>query len=523
MADNKFSEIGTSGLNVDYGFVSEAYNNKLYWPTCAPLYNRIWRSDPEVTIARTVIEAFASKQDLYFETPQSDAQPTDDDERAVEFGNQVLDDMEDGIATWHAACLSRVLFYGFGWWEVVPGVRSPDWRPPDGDPWRSEYKDNLIGYRRLAFRHYNSFREWDIDDATGRLQGMRQDDPPNPPVTIPLDRSLHITFGDNDNPEGLATMEALWRLERVKYGLEVVFGIGAEHTAGYLSVKAEKPLSPDDNAAIKAAARAIMSAQEGNYAAWPDKVTGELIDTPFSAGQVVLDAIRYFGILKLALINMQWMALGTMSPYGSYSAMSDASQFFVSWFNAVTQGIVRQADKQIGRRLFEYPQNKAAFPNMTRRPVLRVSTIDKDIPLAEMASFIQSLSAIMPLGDDDLIAIRKRSGFLPDVLPEDGQTVQTDQDEQPDPSELPEQIDDDTDGEPMSDDSDNPDELSELAFRPFIVSEDEQITTDINAYADDPMAGLDAAMRRFKRWAQEYDPLLANILSAKVVSGDEQE
>jgi 2'-5' RNA ligase len=233
-------------------------------------------------------------------------------------------------------------------------------------------------------------------------------------------------------------MEAMWRLERVKYGLEVVFGIGAEHTAGYLSVTAEKVLDENAKAAIKTAARNIMSAHEGSYAAWPQGYTGELIDVPFQGGTVVLDAIRYFGILKLALLDLQWMALGTLSPYGSNSASLDASDFFVAWFNAELSGIVKQADEQIGKRLFDYPINKAAFPGMTRRPVLGISPVQKDIKLADMGAFLTAVSTIMPMGDDDWLAVRTKTEFLPDVLPEVETTPKPDEpdagDEKPDDS-----------------------------------------------------------------------------------------
>lgn len=418
--NDKWSEIGSSGLRAYAGYITEAYTKKLEWPSCCDEYNRIWRSDPEIGIAKTVIQAFASRMSLSFTLPERDEQPSDDDKRACDFADQCLEDLEGGASAWISSCLSRVLFYGWGWWEAPPAMRDPNWKPPDDDPWRSNYDDGLIGFRRLAFRHYKSFSNWEMDESNRRVTGIVQIDPYGKIVTIPLDRSLHVKFGDLDNPEGLATMEAIWRMERVKYGLEVVFGIGAEHTAGHLSVTSEKgPLDDQAKAAIKAAARNIMSAHEGNYAAWPAGYKGELVDVPFQGGTVVLDAIRYWGILKLAILNMQWMALGTLSPYGSYSASEDASNFFVAWFNAVAAGIVKQADEQIGKRLFDYPVNKAAFPGMTRRPVLQVTPVQKDIKLADMGQFLTSVqTAGMALGDDDWLAVRRKTEFLPDTLPE---------------------------------------------------------------------------------------------------------
>lgn len=422
MADKETKEIGSTGLQQWSGIIAEAYNTALQWPGVATDYNRLWRSDPEVAVGRNVLQAFSSKASASFVLPERDDPPTDDDKRACEFGNQALEDIQGGFTSWLSSCMVRVPFYGWGWWEAPAGVRSQEWKAPDGDDWRSSYNDGLVGFRKLAFRHYKSFYSWEWDEANRRLLGMNQLDVYNPTggvVLIPKERSLHVIFGDRENPEGLATLEAMWRLERLKYGLEVIFGIGAEHTAGFLSVTSEKEeLNEKDHAAIRRAAKAIMAAQEGNYAAWPKGITGDLVDVPFAAGNVILDAIRYYSILKLALLNMQWMAMGTLSSFGSYSSSNDASNFFISLFNAMVAGVIKQADEQIGKRLFEFPTNKAAFPGMTRRPELKSTPVQKDIPLAEMGQFLQSVSAIMSLGDDDLIAIRRKSEFLPEQLPE---------------------------------------------------------------------------------------------------------
>jgi hypothetical protein len=513
---DKWAEIGTSGLRAYAGYITEAYQAKLQWPTCADEYNRMWRSDPEIGIARTVLQAFGAKLSLYFETPEGETAPTSDDQRAADFANQVLEDIEGGAGAWLISCLSRVLFYGWGWWETPPGLRNPDWRPPGGDPWRSNYDDGLIGFRRLAFRHYKSFMNWDLDEPSGRLRGMVQLDPYGHIGIIPLDKSLHIAFGDLENPEGLATMEAIWRLERVKYGLEVVFGIGAEHAAGHLSVQAERTLTDADNIAIKKAARMIMSAHEGNYAAWPSGIKGELVDVPFQAGTVLLDAIRYFGILKLGLLNMQWAALGTLSPYGSYSANADASTFFVSWFNAMTAGLVSQADQQIGKRLFDYPVNKAAFPGMTRRPVLKVTPAQKDIALAEMGQFLTAIQAIMPLGEDDFLAVRRKSEFLPEILPEVEDVIEPELEPKEPVEETPEEDADESvegDGTPAQD--------ADMAFRPLGVPITEQ-PVDVEPEAKVLKEDIDRAVRKFKKWAKENAPELGGLVDAEEEQPEEE-
>lgn len=420
----QFEEIGTPGIEMYNGFIQKAYNTDLYWPHVEPLYTRIWRSDPEVAMVRTPFEAWTSGLDIAIELPERAAgvdlgPPTDDDKRAQEFGYQVLDDIESGINKSLVSMATRVPFYGWGLWEAPMGLRRPGWRPPNkSDDWRSEYDDGLVGFRRLAFRDYSSFEKWEADDFSGRVSGMWQNDPPNQRRMIPFDRAVHITYGDSDNPEGLATLEALWRLERIKYGLEVVMGIGFEHAAGHLSVTAEKKLTTDDHRHIKDAARAIMTAQEGNYAAWPEGFKGEIMDVPFQAANDILAAIRYYSILKLSLLGMQWVSQSGISNTGTYGSMKDSSNMAVLLFNSMIGGFEQQINEQLIKRLYTHPVNEAAFPNLTRRPQLKISRLDKTIELTELAQLTTALNAIMPLGDDDFIAIRRKTEFLPETLPE---------------------------------------------------------------------------------------------------------
>jgi hypothetical protein len=442
-----FKEIGSSGLKEYSGFIEEAFAAELRWPSCEPLYRRLFRSDPEMTMVRLAFSSLARSQTIDWELPEK---PSDGDKQAQEFAQSVTDDLAGGVGAFLEKAATRVPMFGWGWWEVLPGLRDPKWRAPGEDDWQSEYSDGRVGIRRLAWRDSSSFQGWDMSES-GRVRGLVQMDFPRPAVTIPIERSLHLTFGDADNPEGLALLEAVWRLERIKYGLEVIQGIGFEHTAGHVAFSVENNLTDADKVMLEAAARAVMSAQEGSYLALPKGVSAEIIDVNFTAAAAILESIRYFGLLKLMVCNMQWMALSSVSGSGSYAAMNDSSSMAVLTYNAMIDGFAAQFDAQVGKRLFQWNQ----FPGMTRRPRAVIPHIEKVISLSELGSILGPLAAVMPLGREDQIAIRRRTGFLPETLPTSDATPQP----EPEPEPTPE--DDEGEGEPAADDDQTDEEPGE--------------------------------------------------------------
>jgi hypothetical protein len=409
---NIFQQIGTPGLEAFSGYIGEAYIPELRWPTVYPIYNKYRRADPETVIAREVFATMARGIRLQF-SPRDDA--TDDEKKFAEFGDSALDDIAGGQGEFLETMIENVPFFGWGYWEALPGIRSRDWRSPDGDDWESEADDGLIGFRRFAFRSPSSFFSWEMDDRGKRISGLVQMDVPNPPVMIPLDRSIHLTFGDTNNPEGLSPLEAIYRLERYKYALELIQGIGYEHAAGYLEVRSTSKLTDDDKAHIRKTARAILSAQEANYAAWPEHLTGEIKDITFQAGANLLEAIRHYHMLKLQLFMMQWASIATTAGSGAYSAMSDSSSMFVMYFNSMMRGFADQLDSQIGKRLLRLNRDK--FPGIERRPRIVPTSVEKTISLTELGQLISAMG-IENLGDEDWLAIRKASKILPEVLPE---------------------------------------------------------------------------------------------------------
>jgi len=441
---NQAQEYGTSGLKQQSGFIYEAYNSALFYPNAYAVYNKIWRAMPEMAMIRLAFTTWARSVSPTVDLPDK---PTDDDKRYQEFIEQDFGNMEGGFTTLIDTMVNYIPFFGFGWWDVAPAIREPEWVPPpyqdkDGKPWkdewRSEYDDGLIGLRRIGWRDLSTFAGWEFDGRK-KVIGMKQQDYPNPIITLDKNHSLHMTFGNPNNPEGITPLESIWRLERIKYGLEVIMGIGFEHSAGFLNAKKTEKgtLTTKDEQNVKAAARAILTAQEGNYALWPFGVEGEVMDIPFQAAGNLLEAIKYYGILALSVYMMQFIALNTMTNTGALASQVDSTQMGIFSFNAMLDGFAAQYDEQIGKRLYQW--NKNSFPNLTKRPTIRFSHMDNNLAMGELGNFLRSIQGIVPLGEDDMKAFRKRTGWMPENNPKPEDVIETKTEPAPPPQndELP--------------------------------------------------------------------------------------
>lgn len=426
----EFLEIGFSGLDFFSGLIQEAYLTELTWPTVAERYKKLRRSDPEISMVRQAFTTLGSSTTMEFKTDAKD--PTDDDLAATEYSNSVLDGLEGGTATFRDTLLANVPFYAWGWWEIVWALRRDDWFSDDpDDDWVPNANDGLPGIRRLGWRDPTSFVRWELTEK-GRVLGMTQRAGNlGNEVTIPAKKSIHITFGDPNNPEGLSPLEAIHRLERIKYAFEFIFGRGMERSAGYAKFSTKAKLTTADKTAIKKAARAILSAQENNYLALPNSIEADIIDSAFQSADALLNAIKFYSISKLQMYNMQWIAMSTTSGTGSFAAMDDASGMFVQYFNAMLQGFAQQIDRQLGRAIFSQPEVIERFPNMTQRPKFTISQIDKTVDLDKIAAFIDKFSEIGEIGSQDLIAIRKASRFMPESLPTEDEVVRRPGDSEP--------------------------------------------------------------------------------------------
>jgi len=473
-------EKGTTGIEAYYGQIMQADQPDLYWPGVYEThYKPIWRRDPQMAQARFVWQTSGAKVGFYWELPWENL--TEAEKVGREYLNSLWDDIEGGQRK-YIDTIYKVTGHGWGWWEVVPFRRD----------------DGLIGFSKLAWRDYSSFVRWDMDDSTGEVKGFVQLDPPNDEIILPRDESLHITFGDPTSPEGLSPLEAFWRPESFQYNLELILGIGLEHTAGYVKFQSERDLDTEDKANIRQAARALLAAQEGSYLSLPAHITAEIIDSTFAAAGSVLDAIKYYSIVKLQILMMQWIALSATADTGSNAAMQSSSSMFLSGFNAMMSGYAAQTGTQLWAQI---KRHNPQFKSWSKSPVMRATPVEQTIDLSQLAQFAQGMSSIMSFTEEDFAAFRRKSDFLPEIEITEIDKSDTAVDEK---------------DEVVSDDDEN-DTDSEFAVPIALGKNQPTRTTDEDLLDLDDPDELDRISRSLKRFSEKNGLNLDKFFDAELV------
>jgi len=329
---------------------------------------------------------------------------------AVEFLDSVLE--EAGMDKYIEDTLSSLVF-GWSWSEPAYGRRDPNWTPPSDDGWRSKYTDGKIGLRGLYYRRQSSFDRWEIDDATGRMTGFWQNDPPNPLVLLPLKqnniiRGVHfVPFRDGDNPEGWPLLESCYEAYYYLKNYSVILGVGMERAlVGWPVFEFSQRPSADDLSEVARAAGVLLAGSEKGYLSLPPgvKMTFQTIANP-NAGSL-LDIMKYYNLIMLQtfLADFIWMGAGET---GSWSLGQDKSQLFIMAVNGVLDNLVANLNATVVPQLFKFN-----YPGLQEHPKLTHTGIHKPVPLDSLGSFISTISKIIPITEQDVTNIRSATDGL---------------------------------------------------------------------------------------------------------------
>lgn len=228
---DKFSEIGVTGLNVSGGRVYEEPLRQLAGSNWYIVLRDMRENDAVINSILFTIEML-SRQVSWNIKPFSDEQ--DDLENAEFIKNALFNDMEQ---TWQDTLSEFLTFLQYGWsyFEIVFKKRSGFSLNPKKPT--SHYSDGRIGWKKFAIRAQESLWEWDFDED-GDVTAMKQLPPYDGNIyTIPAGKALHFrTSAHKNNPEGRSILRGAYRSWYFKNNIENIEGIGIERDLAGLPV-----------------------------------------------------------------------------------------------------------------------------------------------------------------------------------------------------------------------------------------------------------------------------------------------
>lgn len=236
------SEIGTTGLSRQSGYIREEFLPQLEGRNGIRIYREMSDNDPTVRSALRAIDLMVRQTKWSVEPASND--PIDKD--AAEFVNECMHDMYHTWEEFVSEAMSMIVF-GYSVHEVVYKYRNG--AMPDKQL-KSKYSDGLLGWKGLPIRSQDSIYRWDFNE-NGYVEGVIQNAPPYyNNVYIPASKLLMFrTSSLKNNPEGQSILRGAYRPWFFKRRIEEIEAIGIERDlAGFPVMYADsKIMAPEAN------------------------------------------------------------------------------------------------------------------------------------------------------------------------------------------------------------------------------------------------------------------------------------
>ena len=236
-----FAEVGSTGLQVNGGVVTQDFLRQLQGRAGSAVYKEMAENHP-------VIGATLSAIEMLFRSVEWTVEPSDsDDQRSIDEAEFVASCMGDMSSSWQDFISSVLgfLVYGYSFHEIV--YKRRDGRTDDGTS--SRFDDGRIGWRKMPLRSQETITEW-VFDSTGGIEGAIQQDPSTgSTVLLPIDRCLLFrTTTRMNNPQGRSILRSAyvsWYYQKRIIGIEA---IGIERDLAGMPVALVPPQLLSDSA-----------------------------------------------------------------------------------------------------------------------------------------------------------------------------------------------------------------------------------------------------------------------------------
>ncbi len=375
---------------------------------------------------------------------EEEPEPPTPEEEGATFLEEVLDDMElplDGTMEE----IASMFVYGYAPCEILYKRRIG---PEEEDPTRhSKHDDGKIGLRGLPLRSQMTVYRWQIDEATGTIQGLWQQPWAGQQIFIPINKlALFRTTTAKNNPEGRSVLRNAYRPWLMKTRLEEIEAIGVERDLAGLPVGRlpsrymDPDASPDEKAVYQAFLKMVTSVKrDKNEGIVMPSDVGKDNEKLFSFELMTSGGTRTFDTTKIIERYEKGIATSVLADFiflgqgstGSFALSADKTDLFAQALTGFMKSVAG---------VF----NRVIIPALWKLNKMPTETMPKLVPgdvtkanLAEIASFLTSMSGSgAPLFPDHELEnhLRKLAGLPP--APEEG-TEERSKTEQPAPGEVP--------------------------------------------------------------------------------------
>jgi hypothetical protein len=210
-----FREYGSAGLRAFSGWVREEFLQQLVGRQGAQKYREMQDNSPVVGALMFAINATMRKVEWRVEAAGSDeAEPAGEAKEAADFIDSCKDDMTH---TWSDLVSENLSMLGYGYAPHEICYKKRDGRDPGMDPDdpgkrlpKSQYKDGLIGWRKIPLRGQDTVLKW-FFDKNGEILGMTQLPWVGPMVDLPIEKMLLFRPSiHKNNPEGRSILRTAY-------------------------------------------------------------------------------------------------------------------------------------------------------------------------------------------------------------------------------------------------------------------------------------------------------------------------
>lgn len=463
---SQFVELGASGVDTrSVGYVVDEIMPQLRGEKLVRVLREMSDNDSVVGAILFAIDQRMRASTWWCDPAEGDTDPT-----LAEFVNQCMTDMS---LTWPdtLSAVQTMLPYGWAALEIVLKRRGGG---GEGDPAnvRSQFEDNLIGWRKWALRPQDTLHGWDFDESGG-VNGMWQTAPPSfRPVYIPIQRlALFRTTAATGNPEGRSILRNAWKDWYYKTRIQQVEAIGIDRDLAGLPVgRVPYRLLTDDateaeKAAVLAMKKTIRSIRrdENEGVLWPNDVD-EFGNRLYDLELLSTGGRRQFDTDKTIVRYDQRMTMTILADFimlghervGTQALSVSKIELFTQALEAWMDMIAAVINRYLIPRLL-----RANGMDERRAPQLRYSGVAKT-DLEELGNFIDKVSgAGMPLFPDvDFETYVREAAGWPALTEEQLEAREEEEDPDDEDPRGEREDPDDSDPDPASqaDPEDEPDE-----------------------------------------------------------------